>query len=392
MTSTSVNRHLQRTISSKRTLLLTLDAFGTLFHPRQPVAEQYASVAHSFGLPASLVTSEKVEHAFKQAFKAQLTRRPNYGREDVLRGQYGGPRQWWEEVIRASFAQILDDGENGADASQAHEQRRRWPTDSSIVEGVRPHLPCGMVEYLLNRFASKDGYTLYEDVVPFFSMLRKARNTIPEDRDALTSGSAYTEILLGVISNSDDRVPAVLKSLGLRVGNLRADQGPRSMDLPGFEQRNSATKPLIVPGLNTGAAAAATSGYYGDDDGEVDRMSDYVYSPANDIDMIITSYEAGEEKPSRVIFDVAKRQAGRLLMPGSEASSAPIIQGELTCVHVGDDIRKDYHAAINAGWQSYFLPRDTLRKEDVAAFRQGDVRTIKSLMDLVEILDLNRQL
>ncbi|KAJ5628584.1 hypothetical protein N7490_010812 [Penicillium lividum] len=36
--------------SPPRTLLLTFDAFDTLFHPRKPVPGQYASTAHEYGL------------------------------------------------------------------------------------------------------------------------------------------------------------------------------------------------------------------------------------------------------------------------------------------------------------------------------------------------------
>ena len=47
----------------KRPLLLCFDAFGTLFHPRRPVHQQYGEVARALGL--SGFSDEDVQHAFK---------------------------------------------------------------------------------------------------------------------------------------------------------------------------------------------------------------------------------------------------------------------------------------------------------------------------------------
>ncbi|KAL2000851.1 hypothetical protein VTN02DRAFT_2539 [Thermoascus thermophilus] len=294
-----------------RTLLLTFDAFSTLFHPRQPVAEQYAATAHSFGLSPSVVVPDRLQAAFKDAYKAQSKRRPNYGREDVLRGRYGGPREWWGEVIRGSFTRLL-----------LQEDATGDPVE----------LPDGMVERLLDRFAGRDGYALYGDVMPFFERLKRRR---------LDAGGVgiFDRIVVGVISNSDDRVPAVLKSLGLTVGDVRADQERSSMDLPGFEERRSR-----VDADAKGFSSALSS-------------PSETIEPVNDIDMVITSYEAGEEKPHRLIFDVAKRQAQRMAA-SMHAQPEGISFDRWTCVHVGDDYRKDYRGALDAGWDSFFLARE----------------------------------
>ncbi|PYI08812.1 hypothetical protein BO78DRAFT_395396 [Aspergillus sclerotiicarbonarius CBS 121057] len=135
-------------MSRPRTLLLTIDAFGTIFHPRHPIPDQYASAAQAFNLPRSTITPARLQSAFKSVYKAQSRLRPNYGRADVLRGQYGGPRQWWAEVIRGSFERVL------AEAS---------PTKRGEV-----HIPDGLVQSLLDRFASREGYALYEDAGVFF--------------------------------------------------------------------------------------------------------------------------------------------------------------------------------------------------------------------------------
>ena len=298
-----------------RSLLLTIDAFGTLFHPRLPVPDQYASTAHAFGLSPSLLTSESLQPAFKAVFKAHAKQYPNYGRELALRGCYSGPRQWWEEVIRGSFARALD---NNGD------------------------LPEGLVQRLLDRFASREGYALYDDAGEFFARMREVKSRLAMQQRF----GPFERVVVGVLSNSDDRVPGVLKSLGLRVGDTRADQGVSSMRLAGFEERSSSSTPSSEEGGH-----------------------------ANDLDLIITSYEAGEEKPNPAIFEVAKRQAMRLCDDGGDVSN-------WACVHVGDDYNKDYRAAIDAGWEGYYLPR-----EGDSQVQQQDAKTIHSLSDLFDILE-----
>lgn len=295
-----------------RSLLLTLDAFNTLFHPRVPVPDQYASTAHAFGLPPSIITPESLQPAFKAAFKAHSKEYPNYGRELALRGQYGGPRQWWEEVIRGSFARVL----HSAD------------------------LPDGLLQRLLDRFASREGYGLYPDARDFMVRMREVKMRLASQQGQRFG--PFERVVVGVLSNSDDRVPAVLKSLGLSVSDVRADQGVSSMRLPGFEERTTS--------------------------------SEVAQTQIHDLDLVITSYDAGEEKPSRVIFDVARRQAQR-------TSGCTEDESNWLCVHVGDDYAKDYQAAIDAGWGSYYITREKEAPES------QDVKVIRSLTDLFGILE-----
>ncbi|CAI7616354.1 unnamed protein product [Penicillium discolor] len=305
--------------ASSRTLLLTFDAFGTLFHPRLPIPEQYAAAAHQFGLSRTTVTPDKLETAFRDTYCAQMRQYPNYGRADVLRGQYGGPRQWWEEVIRGSFRRVLST-ENG-------ETRPETPEE---------HVPDAMVEALLDRFAGAEGYALYDDVLPFFRRMRKLKSE---------HKWSFDRIVVGVISNSDDRVPAVLKSLGLTVGDMRADQ-----DKSRFEERS----------IKQDTASEHNKDH-------TDRNFEL------DIDMVITSYEAGQEKPHRLIFDVARRQALKVSRPWLTSRT------KFMSVHVGDDYKKDFEAAGDAGWESYFLIRHRLGTNDPEAN--------KTLPDLLKLAD-----
>ena len=61
---------------------------------------------------------------------------------------------------------------------------------------------------LLHRFWSNEGYTLYPDVQP---LIQKLQNHYKS-----TNG----QMAVGVITNSDPRVPDVLSSLGLRVSTV----------------------------------------------------------------------------------------------------------------------------------------------------------------------------
>ena len=77
--------------SAKRNLLICFDAFGTLFSPKRPVAQQYAEVASSMG-PRPF-TEDEVQSSFKIAFKSELKRNPNYGKATNM-----SPETWWTNV------------------------------------------------------------------------------------------------------------------------------------------------------------------------------------------------------------------------------------------------------------------------------------------------------
>lgn len=297
-----------------RCLLITFDAFATLFHPRRPIPELYASVANSYGLSETPIAPATLQTAFKTAYKAESKAYPNYGREMVLRGEYGGPKQWWSGVIKSTFANALDKPDL--------------------------QLPAGMVDRLIETFASQEGYCLYNDVQPFFDQLRKYK----------TQQSGFDCVVTGVISNSDDRVSTVLRSLGLSVGRTRADEDRSSTLLPGFEEAAS--------------KESEDRGFYSDD-----------------LNMIITSYEAGQEKPNRLIYDVATRQVNRLLST-AKWTEYDLDNIEWTRIHVGDDLAKDYQGATNAGWRGILLDRDNTFTDS------SDVETISSLEGLLPIIQL----
>lgn len=343
---------------SKRTLLLTLDAFETLFHPREPVPIQYAKVAHSFGLSPSLITPDRLKQSFKTSFKVQSARYPNHGRDEVLKGRYAGPRQWWKEIITRSFGIALGYKDRDADSIR---------------------LPDGLVKTLLENFAGKEAYELYPDVGPFFERLRAVRNATVGAGSAGRLG-VFDRLVVGVISNSDDRVPDILKSLGLTVGKTRADRDVESSLLQGFEDRASVSSSSASSSSASFASATSScvsssaSSFASSSSSANDAIPQSKHPGLNDIDLVITSYDAGAEKPSPAIFDVAKKQAQSLVGPETESSQ------QWTCVHVGDDYEKDYVAAIQAGWDGVFLPREEGHMVDGA-------KPVGSLFEVLRLLE-----
>ncbi|KAF2803791.1 uncharacterized protein BDZ99DRAFT_467916 [Mytilinidion resinicola] len=263
----------------KKNLFLAFDAFGTLFTPRAPVAVQYAEVARRHGIE---VRDEQLEPSFRRAFKEEAKERPNYGKAVGM-----GARAWWGGVITKTLTPFL-----------AKDQP----------------LPDALVSDLLTRFSTEKGYTLYPDVLPFFRKLR--------DLKARRSGFKPTNdpwrwdrTVVGVITNSDDRVPGILASLGLRVA-------PKRFGVPSNVQRFEFEKKV-----------------------------------GDDVSFVVMSYDVGFEKPDRRIFDAAKE----LLKETLAESDADVTEEDVEdfqMLYVGDDVRKDYFGAGSAGWSAVVLDRE----------------------------------
>lgn len=174
------------------------------------------------------------------------------------------------------------------------------PTLRQVIEGTfvsmirSDDLPQQLVSDLLHRFSSSEGYELFPDVRNFFDRIRKLKSETPS--------WSWNEVIVGVISNSDDRVPTILTSLGLSVSTQR----------------------FVAPGPQRQTGPTEFS----------------------DIDFVIHSYDIGAEKPDRRVFDAAKTVADLV----SRRSTVD------TCyVHIGDDFEKDYLAAEKAGWKPLLL-------------------------------------
>lgn len=137
------------------------------------------------------------------------------------------------------------------------------------------------------------------------------------------------------MTNSDNRVPGILLSLGLRGNALRYESGR----LGGEKGRS---------GL--GGRDEGSSGGGGSNNAVLNKDEERAeQKKAAEIAFVALSYDVGVEKPHRKMFDAARCLAG-----GPR-------EGELRadeCVHIGDDTEKDYWGARDAGWGAVLVRRE----------------------------------
>ncbi|CCX08743.1 Similar to Putative uncharacterized hydrolase C7D4.05; acc. no. O14262 [Pyronema omphalodes CBS 100304] len=155
----------------RKALLVTFDAWKTLFSPKAPIAQQYVEVARQHGVVADEAVIKK---SFSEAFTTLSHTHPNYGHTTGLH-----PDAWWTHLIHQTFSPIS--------------------------------LPPTLAPALLSHFASSSAYTLHPSVPYLLHQIRAAAGR-----------GKYDKVILGVISNSDYRVISILRSLGVGV----RDQDP----------------------------------------------------------------------------------------------------------------------------------------------------------------------
>ena len=202
-----------------------LDAGGTLFRERTSRAAIYAETAQRHGLSAS-------EAQVAEAMRASHGELP-----PVVDGGFRYSRPWFERFIADVFARL----------------------------GHR-RLPPALAPELFARFADAGTFRVFDDVRPALDEMKR-------------SG-----LLLGVVSNWSEALPALLARLGL----------------------------------------------------------------AERFDFVLASAAERSEKPGSELFERALARAG------VEASAA---------VHVGDDVDKDYKAAMKTGVRAVLLDRERLHAD-----------------------------
>ncbi|KAK3360357.1 hypothetical protein B0T25DRAFT_128508 [Lasiosphaeria hispida] len=224
----------------RRNLLVCFDAFGTLFRPRESIANTYLRIAYECGIPHGTLKVGDVEKAFKAAFASNQKTHPNYGRTSGMRTS-----EWWTKVIHDTFTPLL-----------------------------------------------------------------------PLHLAALRRSKSGHRVVTGVLTNSDDRVPGILGSLGFRVSPLRAGYTP---------------------------SRAETDGR------------------AFDIDFAALSYDVGAAKPDPAVFRAAEGLAARVVAGEEEVGRRRDVlgaiagSGEWVRVYVGDEVAVDVAGAVAAGWNAVLV-------------------------------------
>ncbi|KAH7173854.1 uncharacterized protein B0J16DRAFT_311985 [Fusarium flagelliforme] len=255
---------------SKRNLLLCFDAFGTLIRPVQPVAQQYAQVARQCGLTD--FSDEELQSTLISIIKQESKKNPNFGKETGL-----GATKWWTNVIHDTFTPLIPKGQS---------------------------LPQDLAPKLLHRFASREGYETEEGLIEALKGLKS------------NPSRHYDQLVVGVVTNSDDRIPSILSSLGLNVSPLR----------------------------------------YG-----TDSDPSKIKSSTFDIDFHCMSYDVGVEKPDKQIFNAAEFMLAQIISArnGRSLDEAKSEVEKWQKVYVGDDYSKDVVGSANAGWNPVLLdPKD----------------------------------
>lgn len=182
--------------------------------------------------------------------------------------------------------------------------------NSTFKQWLEPgrDVPKSLVDELLRRYSTKEGYDIFPDVLPFFQTLRTKSST---------NGAKpwpWNKIVVGIITNSDDRVPGILQSFGLKIG-------PRRVGTP--------------------------------DERTADAASE------DDISFVVLSYDVGVEKPQRGIFDAAVKSFEETLVSRGDESGV----GDWEKLYVGDSLEHDVVGANRAGWKALRLDR-TEQSED----------------------------
>lgn len=206
----------------------------------------------------------------------------------------------------------------------------------------KERVPRALSTELYQKFATKEAYSLYPDVKDFFLELQKYKISRPTKLIQWP----YEKVIIGVITNSDNRVPGILQSFGLEVASRRFD---------------TTTK------------------------------FDADYDPDKDIDFVVMSYDVGHEKPDRRIFDAATSILSETLASDKKGSKAE----DFEKLYVGDDLENDWDGAKAAGWAAVLLDRsgmtDRAKRFQIGGWgmedRSGSNRRVllaKSLLDVFQ--------
>ncbi|KAL6249903.1 hypothetical protein RBB50_003759 [Rhinocladiella similis] len=323
------------------TFVVTLDALGTIYRFKKPVARQYVDLAQKWGLKANIDT-EQLNASFKEAFKHYNAVYPNYGKR-----QLESPEEWWTKVIYQAFGRFVDQNE----------------------------LPSNLGTLMYDHFAGSDAYELYPDALSIFHALRTLKKDFSSPDGPL--------ILTGVVTNSDPRASTVLQELGLNV-------------------QGKPPKRHIAEALRNAwndARLERLDGLFASDALVFSRHSDVDFFSTS----YETEYEkpdpnawAEGRKAVQTIPTVRKAVSFR------DSPSANVLEymqktaqtvgyrvGEVMWLHIGDEYEKDYVGATAASLDALLLTRDNdgdmPHKSNVSA---PDVPTISSLETAAMVVNL----
>ena len=201
-------------------------------------------------------------------------------------------------------------------------------TASQVIRGaftpfLKPgqSVPPALTTELWQHFSTGAPYSLYPDVKDFFLELRKYKATGPTE----VLPWKFDKIVVGIISNSDDRAVSILEGMGLEIS-------PRRVGKPSLTTTQDSSR--------------------------------------FDIDFVALSYDVGHEKPDHHIFDAATSLLDETLADEAKGLRA----SDFEKLYLGDDLENDYFGALAAGWYPVLLDRKGVM-DRARGFRFGSVGT-----------------
>ncbi|EPE06431.1 haloacid dehalogenase [Ophiostoma piceae UAMH 11346] len=309
-------------MAKARNLVICFDAFGTLFKIKQPIEQQYGDIARrQFGLDDPGMTDDQLRASFRAAFKTASRQHPNYGHTSNM-----GATAWWTSVINDTFRPFAGD------------------------------LPRGLAPRLIERFASSEAYTMAPQLTTLLRELQLQKR--------------YDQIVVGVITNSDDRVPDILMSMGLRVRPLRYGQS---------QDQDQDQDDQLLDGQDPEGLGKLTE----QNEASIGQSSHPNPNAENDIDFHCMSYDVGVEKPDPRIFRAAEGLLPVVLaskqkrnIKGLHAAlqqsighkgshdTPPFSLKDWDRMYVGDEWEKDVVGAQTAGWFPVLLQDEGERSQN----------------------------
>jgi FMN phosphatase YigB (HAD superfamily) len=176
-------------------------------------------------------------------------------------------------------------------------------------------VPPELITELYQEFSSSRPYSLYFDTRHFINGIRTYKKAMSTNKHP-----EFGRLVVGIITNSDDRVPSILESFDIRIGPKRVGT---SSQVPAQPSR------------------------------------------WHDIDFVVHSYDVGYEKPDRRIFDAATALLSEKLAEEGKGESAD----DFEKLYLGDDLENDYMGAKAAGWDAALIDRkSTMDKAERYAF------------------------
>lgn len=170
---------IEKDYNGIKPMLITFDAFGTLFEPSQGVGRWYREALNSVSeMTLRLPRPSFFKKSFDQAYNEMRESHPCFGSVSGM-----SSRDWWAEVISKTYknTEFLTE------------------IESDELDSIMPQL----VDFLYDTvFSTETGWTVKEDVV----------YTLSKFRDWRDQGGGPK---IGVVANFDSRLETILRELDL---------------------------------------------------------------------------------------------------------------------------------------------------------------------------------